>query len=42
MFDLNWRDVHGPTTTFQGYALVTDTPTSAVVHDLEEHDQSNH
>jgi hypothetical protein len=26
-FDLNCRDVHGPTTTFHGcYALATDTP----------------
>jgi hypothetical protein len=30
-FDLNWRDVHGPTTTFLGCALATDTPTPAVV-----------
>jgi hypothetical protein len=42
-FDLNWRDIHGPTTTFKGCcALVTDTPTPAVVHDLVEHDQPNH
>jgi hypothetical protein len=33
-FDLNWRDVHDLTTTFQGCcALATDTPTPAVVHD---------
>jgi hypothetical protein len=42
-FNLNWRDVHGLTTTFQGCcALVTDTPTPAVVCDLVEHDQPNH
>jgi hypothetical protein len=41
-FDLNWRDVHGPTTIFQGWALATDTPTPAVVRDLVEHDQLNH
>jgi hypothetical protein len=41
-FDLNWRDVHGPTTIFQGCALATDTPTPAVVRDLVEHDQPNH
>jgi hypothetical protein len=42
-FDLNWRDVHGSTTTFEGCcALATDTPTLAVVHDLVEHDQPNH
>ena len=42
-FDLNWRDVHGPTTTFHGWhILATDTPTPAVVHDLVEHDQPNH
>jgi hypothetical protein len=26
-FDLNWRGIHDPITTFQGFALVTDTPT---------------
>jgi hypothetical protein len=41
-FDLNWRHVHGSATTFQGCALVTDTPTPAVVRDLVEHDQPNH
>jgi hypothetical protein len=41
-FDLNWRDVHGSTTTFQGCALATDTPTPAAVRDLVEHDQPNH
>jgi hypothetical protein len=41
-FDLNWRDVHGPTTTFHGCTLATDTPTPAVVHDLVEHDEPNH
>jgi hypothetical protein len=41
-FDLNWRDFHGLTTTFQGCALATDTPTPVVVHDLMEHDQPNH
>jgi hypothetical protein len=42
-FDLNWRDVHGLTTTFQGCcALVIDTPTLAVVRDLVEDDQPNH
>jgi hypothetical protein len=42
-FDLNWRDVLGPTTTFQGCcALATNTPTPAVVRDLVEHDQPNH
>jgi hypothetical protein len=41
-FDLNWRDIHNPTTTFQGCALVTDTPTLVVVCDLVEHDQPNH
>jgi hypothetical protein len=42
MFDLNWRDVHSPTTTFQGYTLATDTPTPVVVLDLMKHDQPNH
>jgi hypothetical protein len=42
MFDLNWRHVHGSTTTFQGCALATDTPTPAVVRALMEHDQPNH
>jgi hypothetical protein len=42
-FDLRWRDVHGPTTTFQGLCILSiDTPTPAVVHDLVEHDQPNH
>jgi hypothetical protein len=41
-FDHNRRDVHGLTTTFQGCALVTDTPTPVVVRDLVEHDQPNH
>jgi hypothetical protein len=41
-FDLNWRDVHGPTTTLQGCAKAIDTPTTMVVHDLVEHDQPNH
>jgi hypothetical protein len=41
-FDLNWRDIHDLTTTFQGCALVTNTPTPAVVRDLVEHDQPNH
>jgi hypothetical protein len=42
-FNLNWRDVHDPTTTIQGCCiLVTNTPTSAVVRDLVEHDQLNH
>jgi hypothetical protein len=40
-FDLNWRDVHGPTITFQGCALATDTSISVVVCDLVEHDQLN-
>jgi hypothetical protein len=39
-FDLNWRDVHGLTTTFQGCALATDTPTPVIVRDLVEHDQA--
>jgi hypothetical protein len=41
-FDLNWRDIHDPTTTFQGCTLATDTPTPVVVRDLVEHDQPNH
>jgi hypothetical protein len=42
-FDLNWRDFHNPTTTFQGCcALAIDTPTPVVVRDLVEHDQPNH
>jgi hypothetical protein len=42
-FDLNWRDVHNPTTTFQGCsAIPTYTPTPAVVRDLVEHHQPNH
>jgi hypothetical protein len=41
-FDLNCRDIHGPTTTFQGCTSVTDTRTPAVVCDLMEHDQPNH
>jgi hypothetical protein len=40
--NMDWRDVHGPTTTFQGRALATDTPTPVVVHDLVEHNQPNH
>jgi hypothetical protein len=40
-FNLNWRDILGPTTTLQGCALMTDTPTPAVVHDLVEHNQPN-
>jgi hypothetical protein len=36
-FDLNWRNVHGSTITFQGCALVIDTSTSVVVRDLVEH-----
>jgi hypothetical protein len=42
MFDLNWRYVHGPTTTFQRCALATHTPTPVVVRDIVEHDQPNH
>jgi hypothetical protein len=41
-FNMNWRDVHGLTTTFQGCALVTDIPTPVVVRGLVEHDQPNH
>jgi hypothetical protein len=41
-FNLNWRDVHSPTTTFQGCTLATDTTTPAVARDLVEHDQPNH
>jgi hypothetical protein len=41
-FDLSWRDIHDPTTTLQGCALATETPTPAVVCDLVEHDQPNH
>jgi hypothetical protein len=41
-FDLNWRDIHGPTITFQGCGLATDAPISAVVRDLVEHNQPNH
>jgi hypothetical protein len=42
-FDLNRRDVHELTTTFQGSSvLVTDTPILTVIRDLVEHDQPNH
>jgi hypothetical protein len=41
-FDLNWRNVHSSTTTFQGCPLVIDTSISAVVCDLVEHNQPNH
>jgi hypothetical protein len=41
-FDLSRRDIHNPTTTFQGCALAIDTQTPAVVRDLVEHDQPNH
>jgi hypothetical protein len=41
-FDLNLERHSQPDKTFQGCALVTDTPTLAVVCDLVEHDQSNH
>jgi hypothetical protein len=41
-FDLNWRDIHGLTTTFQEcYKLAINTPTPAVVHGLVEHNQPN-
>jgi hypothetical protein len=36
------QDVRGLTTTFQGCALATDTPTLTVVRNLVEHDQPNH
>jgi hypothetical protein len=41
-FNQNWTDVHSLTTTFQGCALVTDTPTPTDVRDLVEHNQPNH
>jgi hypothetical protein len=41
-FDMNWRDVHGLTATFQrSWASTTDTPTQVVVRDLVGHDQPN-